>query len=39
VKESAGHIGIEKHTAEQFLGGVSATVYMIGSANYKDCQD
>jgi hypothetical protein len=41
VKESAGHVGVEKYIAEQF-GSCWASFrpqYMIGSGNNKDCEE
>ncbi|GJN09903.1 hypothetical protein PR202_ga27953 [Eleusine coracana subsp. coracana] len=40
VKESAGHVGVEKYIAEQF-GSWAAfrPQYMIGSGNNKDCEE
>ncbi|XP_039803548.1 chloroplast stem-loop binding protein of 41 kDa a, chloroplastic-like [Panicum virgatum] len=41
VKESAGHVGVEKYLAEQFAGGWASfrPQYMIGSGNNKDCEE
>ncbi|KAJ1288622.1 hypothetical protein BS78_02G102100 [Paspalum vaginatum] len=41
VKESAGHVGVEKYLAEQFGGSWAAfrPQYMIGSGNNKDCEE
>uniref|UniRef100_A0A0E0E940 NAD-dependent epimerase/dehydratase domain-containing protein n=1 Tax=Oryza meridionalis TaxID=40149 RepID=A0A0E0E940_9ORYZ len=40
VKESAGHVGVEKYIAEQFGSWASfRPQYMIGSGNNKDCEE
>ncbi|RCV10071.1 hypothetical protein SETIT_2G082400v2 [Setaria italica] len=40
VKESAGHVGVEKYIAEQFSSWASfRPQYMIGSGNNKDCEE
>jgi hypothetical protein len=40
VKESAGHVGVEKYIAEQFGRWASfRPQYMIGSGNNKDCEE
>lgn len=42
VKESAGHVGVEKYLAEQFSSSSWASFrpqYMIGSGNNKDCEE
>ncbi|WVZ62438.1 hypothetical protein U9M48_012190 [Paspalum notatum var. saurae] len=41
VKESAGHVGVEKYLAEQQFGSWAAfrPQYMIGSGNNKDCEE
>ncbi|CAL5076431.1 unnamed protein product [Urochloa decumbens] len=44
VKESAGHVAVERYLAEQFAGGGSSWAsfrpqYMIGSGNNKDCEE
>nr|CAB3452361.1 unnamed protein product [Digitaria exilis] len=41
VKESAGHVGVEKYIAEQQFGSWASfrPQYMIGSGNNKDCEE
>lgn len=40
VKESAGHVGVEKYIAEIFSSwAVFRPQYMIGSGNNKDCEE
>ncbi|KAL6839036.1 hypothetical protein ACP4OV_031090 [Aristida adscensionis] len=40
VKESAGHVGVEKYIAEQFSSWAAfRPQYMIGSGNNKDCEE
>ncbi|KAF8731880.1 hypothetical protein HU200_015824 [Digitaria exilis] len=41
VKESAGHVGVEKYVAEQQFGSWASfrPQYMIGSGNNKDCEE
>ncbi|KAL6639552.1 hypothetical protein ACP70R_023282 [Stipagrostis hirtigluma subsp. patula] len=40
VKESAGHVAVEKYIAEQFSSWASfRPQYMIGSGNNKDCEE
>ncbi|KAF0933173.1 hypothetical protein E2562_016122 [Oryza meyeriana var. granulata] len=40
VKESAGHVGVEKYIAGQFSNWASfRPQYMIGSGNNKDCEE
>jgi len=41
VKESAGHVAVEKYIAEQFGSSWASfrPQYMIGSGNNKDCEE
>ncbi|KAG2632805.1 hypothetical protein PVAP13_2NG125600 [Panicum virgatum] len=41
VKESAGHVGVERYISEQFAGSWASfrPQYMIGSGNNKDCEE
>jgi hypothetical protein len=41
VKESAGHVGVEKYIAEQQFSSWASfrPQYMIGSGNNKDCEE
>ncbi|CAN6180542.1 unnamed protein product [Urochloa humidicola] len=41
VKDSAGHVAVERYLAEQFAGSWASfrPQYMIGSGNNKDCEE
>ena len=40
MKESAGHVGVEKYIAAEFGSWASfRPQYMIGSGNNKDCEE
>lgn len=41
VKESAGHVGVERYLAEQLFGSWASfrPQYMVGSGNNKDCEE